>query len=1021
MANKKSKKTIKKPFSAKRSDNKSVSEEALTTDVAKSVASPNVSNNTTVEVRLEPELSKVLDIIEKKSAETTSILQSGAATFGKLEKIVSLMVKLVESQQDQVPALRIQLDKLKSQDVAVSNRLESFETSQSKIHQQLRDLATQLSSEVVQSLVMTELTKQTQSITKHAEELRERLDNSSLYHSSQVSALQSLIETYEPGGLAFYKQKCEALTVENAELNQKIQSEIKDYHEDKIAELQEMIDLFGPGGAAVLQQKCEELERQNTSLKDARKKLLQQLEVFEIREREQSLIPTSPEEWKKKQKEIAAQLNEIKERVILQSEVERLTKTTRELENELTHLRGIQRANQDDSDARQDVIILREKLENFEKQNEKLSAQKSKQHQKIDRQKNHIGEIEKQLVQIQEFQEQYVDYQADLEQTKELLSAKDQEIFELNRNKKTLEQTQSQLETRGVEKDTKILDLQDEIRTLQQDDEQRQVAWKLKMQQEFDSERQTWFLKKEESLQRSFDVKHDDLLTDNAALKNQVDELKSTLTECQHTCREVQLSLNKYELTDQMLAEAKTKILEQSTHWEEHYKNEFDRLRADVQEEYEDINQQLDVRESELNDKEGVWSQARDVRANEVAHLEGVKGSLVKEIELLEQKCLGLEEKIVPPEEAKAGLLKGFSEYDEFGKRPEYSGTEKDWLFKVQAGIEDSGFVFHPRLLHAFHTALKISDYSSLVVLAGISGTGKSELPRLYSDLGGLPFFEIAVQPSWDSTQDLFGFFNYTDGRYKAEPLSRLLYDMTENPESIYIKHPVLWLLDEMNLARVEYYFADLLSKLETRRGVLNSSNLDKSQRAAIDLDMGPNMPVTVGLPSQLMFVGTMNDDESTLALSDKVLDRSSLLQFPRPKNMKWHQQVKRQKSTHRLTWETWTSWKTEPKDGGYTDKLNEMNKIMDQLGRPFGHRLFRNVQAYIANHPLEDASDLAFEDQFVMKIAPRLRGLETTQPEVKKHLQYLKDCIPESLHGAFKDALEQEFFQWSNPSSLFE
>ena len=60
-----------------------------------------------------------------------------------------------------------------------------------------------------------------------------------------------------------------------------------------------------------------------------------------------------------------------------------------------------------------------------------------------------------------------------------------------------------------------------------------------------------------------------------------------------------------------------------------------------------------------------------------MAHLEGVKGALSKEIELLEQKQLGLEEKVVPPEEAKAALLKVFSEYDTFGERPPYSGTRR--------------------------------------------------------------------------------------------------------------------------------------------------------------------------------------------------------------------------------------------------------------------------------------------------------------------------------------------------------
>ena len=188
----------------------------------------------------------------------------------------------------------------------------------------------------------------------------------------------------------------------------------------------------------------------------------------------------------------------------------------------------------------------------------------------------------------------------DLEQTKDLLSAKNEEVRELKQNKRILEQTQSQLkpeESRKIQR----LNLQADIRTLQQDDEQRQVEWKLKMQKEFDSERQTWFSQKEESLQRRFAVEHDVLLT-KENLQGQVEELKSTLVESQ-TNAVVRVSLSKYALTDQMLEEAKSKVVEQSTHWEQHYKEEFERLRTDVHEEYEDINQQLDVRESELMTK----------------------------------------------------------------------------------------------------------------------------------------------------------------------------------------------------------------------------------------------------------------------------------------------------------------------------------------------------------------------------------------------------------------------------------
>ena len=121
---------------------------------------------------------------------------------------------------------------------------------------------------------------------------------------------------------------------------------------------------------------------------------------------------------------------------------------------------------------------------------------------------------------------------------------------------------------------------------------------------------------------------------------------------------------------------------------------------------------------------------------------------------------------------------------------------------------------------------MKIGDISPLVVLAGISGTGKSELPRRYAEGMGLHFVILPVQPRWDSPQDLFGFYNYLEKRYKATELARAmvqfeLYNQTLWPLPTNWDHSrsdrmLLVLLDEMNLARVEYYFSEFLSRLET-------------------------------------------------------------------------------------------------------------------------------------------------------------------------------------------------------------
>ena len=73
---------------------------------------------------------------------------------------------------------------------------------------------------------------------------------------------------------------------------------------------------------------------------------------------------------------------------------------------------------------------------------------------------------------------------------------------------------------------------------------------------------------------------------------------------------------------------------------------------------------------------------------------------------------------------------------------------EVAWLEDVWSKCENYGIKFNKRILYAFHTALKINEWSTITVLAGVSGTGKSELPRLYAEFGGLNFCSVAVQPN---------------------------------------------------------------------------------------------------------------------------------------------------------------------------------------------------------------------------------------------------------------------------------
>jgi len=119
-------------------------------------------------------------------------------------------------------------------------------------------------------------------------------------------------------------------------------------------------------------------------------------------------------------------------------------------------------------------------------------------------------------------------------------------------------------------------------------------------------------------------------------------------------------------------------------------------------------------------------------------------------------------------------------------------GEEVECLEHTRSHMEDLGLRFHDRVLRAFHTSLKVADDSPLVVLAGISGTGKSELPRRYAEAMGMHFLNIAVQPRWDSPQDMFGFYNYLEGRFRATELARALVQMDPyHAEDNSVRHKI--------------------------------------------------------------------------------------------------------------------------------------------------------------------------------------------------------------------------------------
>lgn len=345
---------------------------------------------------------------------------------------------------------------------------------------------------------------------------------------------------------------------------------------------------------------------------------------------------------------------------------------------------------------------------------------------------------------------------------------------------------------------------------------------------------------------------------------------------------------------------------------------------------------------------------------------------------------------------------------------------EITWLTGIGNACDTYGLHFNPRILKAFHTALKTAEWSPLTVLAGVSGTGKSELPRLYSHFGGIYFEPISVQPNWDSQESMLGFFNSIDNKFDAQPVLRLLAQSQKPWSNEYpgLQDAVcLVLLDEMNLAHPELYFAEFLSKLELRRGRKGSDV------PFIPVKIGAGMkPYELSLGRNVLWTGTMNQDETTKSLSDKVLDRSIIINFPRPTELKRRLKLtplderNRGPALHKASWQSWLvqgSIFPEEVIKPFKTFIENMNAALAISGRALGHRIWQSIEYYMANYPdvraalaekdepsTHKAMHIAFEDQLVQKVMPKLRGIDTRGKSKTECLDKIRGQIVAGING---------------------
>ncbi|NJE60376.1 hypothetical protein E3E51_01175 [Thermococcus sp. 21S7] len=191
------------------------------------------------------------------------------------------------------------------------------------------------------------------------------------------------------------------------------------------------------------------------------------------------------------------------------------------------------------------------------------------------------------------------------------------------------------------------------------------------------------------------------------------------------------------------------------------------------------------------------------------------------------------------------------------------------------------GYRYPQHLVSQFYTALKTKGF---VILSGLTGTGKTkivqELARLL-DYSKRNFLFLSVRPDWRDSKPLLGYYNpLTGGYHKTSLLKFIMKAIKDYEDNRGNATPYFVILDEMNLAHVEYYFADFLSVLESGRDGSGFTREGIKLHDSEEIEVFEGIPWELKLPPNLYIIGTVNMDETTYSFSPKVLDRAFTVEF---------------------------------------------------------------------------------------------------------------------------------------------
>lgn len=298
--------------------------------------------------------------------------------------------------------------------------------------------------------------------------------------------------------------------------------------------------------------------------------------------------------------------------------------------------------------------------------------------------------------------------------------------------------------------------------------------------------------------------------------------------------------------------------------------------------------------------------------------------------------------------------------------------NDQDALERVLAAAREGQFTFEEKMVRGFLAAMRSTRF---IILKGLSGTGKTSLPIIVAKALGGKCKTISVQPSWKSKTDLIGFYNHFSDRFLATSFTEELLkaQLPSNRDKFYFI-----VLDEMNLARVEYYFSDFNSKLELREEDQVIELFDSVGKTSGTLTEYIKDGNKLRIPDNVFFVGTINDDESTNSISDKIYDRAQVIDFQtasgdsighmediRDGESLSFRQFKEQKKAMESV--------LVKKD---MEKINQLLTLLDQeLNVRIGNRPKRHIEAFLrAYETAQWDKNEGIDLQIVSKLIPKIQ-----------------------------------------------